>query len=271
LHSSVSSSKEYSPVQSSKGVPVDVAELVGEVIRRLEQVLGGRPAGAYLSGSLALGDFTPGSSDIDLFAVADPSLDEGTWRRVVDSLLNPRLEIPAGGLEFVLYERNRIARPSRDGDFAVNLNVGPQMPLHFSLDPTDEPAHWFVLDRAIVRERGKVVLGPDAARLFAEIPRQWLLEALRDSLTWHAGEESQDSNTVLNAARSLHFVREGSWASKSDAAMWAVDRLGDSETFESALAIRRGQSVELDRDAIVRVLELVRAEVEHALESEPQP
>jgi predicted nucleotidyltransferase len=253
------------PVRSSEDVPSGVRELVGEVIERLRTALGESPAGAYLSGSLALGDFDPAGSDVDLFAVAASPLDHRDRRRIVDSIIHPPLEIPARGLEFVVYERDRIARPSRGADFAVNLNVGPQMPLHFSIDPTEEPAHWFVLDRAIVREVGRVVMGPDAKRLFAEIPRAWLLEALGDSLTWHADEEPQGLNSVLNAARSLHFVREGTWVSKAAAATWAVSRLDQRQAFEAALARRRGESAVLDRDEINRVLEFARTEVERAL------
>jgi hypothetical protein len=45
------------------------------------------------------------------------------------------------------------------------------MPLHVSLDPALEPAHWFVVDLAILREHGVALAGPSARALVAPIPR----------------------------------------------------------------------------------------------------
>ena len=61
---------------------------------------------------------------------------------------------PLRGLELVLYPRAWSCIPARRYGFAINLNAGPRMPSHVSFDPAAEPAHWFVLDLAILRAHG---------------------------------------------------------------------------------------------------------------------
>jgi hypothetical protein len=106
----------------------------------------------------------------------------------------------------------------------LNLNVGPRMPLHLSTDPAAEPAHWFVLDLAILREHGLALVGPPAAEVVAPIPRPWLLAALTDALTWHTTNEPVLHQTVLNATRAWRYAAEGVWSSKDAAAGWAQAR-----------------------------------------------
>ncbi len=107
---------------------------------------------------------------------------------------------PVRGLEFVLYPRAAVASASRSPRFALNLNVGPRMPLHRSTDAAAEPTHWFVIDLAILREHGLALHGPPAHELVAPIPRRWLLDALGDGLAWHAANEPALHQSVLNAA-----------------------------------------------------------------------
>ena len=52
-----------------------------ELTARIQAILGGRFSGLYLYGSLALGDFDPCSSDIDLIVVTGPELPEDLFNR----------------------------------------------------------------------------------------------------------------------------------------------------------------------------------------------
>ena len=135
-----------------------------------------------------------------------------------------------------------MARPERRPRFAVNLNAGPRMPYRLSLDPATEPAHWFLLDLAILRDHGRVLTGPPPRELIGPIPRRWLLEALRDSMAWHQANEPVLHQTVLNASRGWRFASEGVWSSKRDAGEWAMARTRDPATVEAALAIRHGDA-----------------------------
>jgi hypothetical protein len=161
-------------------------------------------------------------------------------RAVAAALGELAMTWPLRGLEFVLYARAALAAPEPSPRFAINLNVGPRMPYRLSLDRADEPSHWFLLDLAILRDRGRVLTGPPPGELVGPIPRRWLLEALADSMAWHRANEPDLQQSVLNASRGWRFASEGVWCSKNDAGAWAMARTGDPATVSAALAARHG-------------------------------
>ena len=220
----------------------------GELIREcglaatlgLRELLGGDLVAAWLAGSGALGGAVPGQSDVDLVAVCAGDPPDELRRAIAGRLGELALTWPVRGLEFVLYARAAVATPARAPGFAINLNVGPRMPYRLSLDPADEPAHWFLLDLAILRDHGRALAGPPPGELIGPIPRRWLLEALRDSMAWHQANEPALQQSVLNASRGWRFASEGVWSSKDAAGAWARDRTADPAIVEAALALRHG-------------------------------
>ncbi|MBD0317958.1 MAG: DUF4111 domain-containing protein [Thermoleophilia bacterium] len=218
-----------------------VAAYDGQLVGRVRDVLAERLVGVYVSGSGVLGDYVHGRSDLDRFAVCDREAGEEAKAALVDALRHESLPCPARALEFVLYRRAAVARPTSGGAFELNLNTGAAIPLHVSFDPGEEPPHWFLLDRAIVHAHGRALTGPPAHELFAPLPRAWLLDALAESLRWHRENEGvAGENTVLNACRAWYFVEEGDWVSKLDAAKWARARTADPNVVDAALAAGHG-------------------------------
>jgi hypothetical protein len=221
--------------------PEELVEDCGRAVARLlGRLLGDDLVAAYLVGSGALGGVAPGQSDVDVVAVCAGAPPEEATRAVVDGLGGLAMTWPLRGLELVLYTREAVARPARAPRFLLNLDVGPGMPYHLGRDPAAEPSHWFLLDLAILRDHGRPLAGPPPRELVGPIRRRWLLEAVRDSLAWHAAHESNLPQTVLNASRGWRFTEEGVWCSKQDAAAWALARSDDPATVEAALAIRDG-------------------------------
>jgi hypothetical protein len=80
------------------------------------------------------------------------------------------------------------------------------MPLHLSLDPAWEPAHWFILDLAILRDHGLPLAGPPARSWSGRSRGHGCWETLRNSLVWHAAHESLTHQTVLNASRAWRYA-----------------------------------------------------------------
>jgi hypothetical protein len=239
-------------------------------VGRLRRLLGGELVGAWLIGSGALGGAVAESSDLDLVAVCAhvPSVD--VIQQLVAALTEEAMTWPVRGLEFVLYPRAAVASASRSPQFALNLNVGPRMPLHLSTDAAAEPAHWFVIDLAILREHGLALYGPPAHELVAPIPRRWLLDALEDGLGWHAANEPALHQSVLNAGRAWRFAAEGVWSSKDAAAGWVLARTEDPGLVETALAVRHGdRSRTLDPARVNRFVREVQALVQQAASREP--
>jgi Domain of unknown function (DUF4111) len=239
----------------------EVAAYDAELVARLRRLLASELTGVYVGGSGALGDYVPGQSDLDRFAVCERRVTNERKRAIVDALRHESLPCPARGLEFVLYAKRTVTAPSRHAGFELNLNSGPAMPLHVSFDPRDEPRHWFVLDRAITSERGQALVGPPASRLFAAIPRAWALEALAESVRWHRENVADaQENAVLNACRAWRYAKDGTWSSKREAAEWALSRVPDPGLLEGAVARRHGRNPdELDRAAVEALLRRVMA------------
>jgi hypothetical protein len=236
----------------------------------LRRLLGDDLVGAWLIGSGALGGAVAESSDLDLVSVCAHAPSVDLIQQLVAELTEEAMTWPVRGLEFVLYPRAAVASASRSPQFALKLNVGPRMPLHMSTDAAAEPAHWFVIDLAILREHGLALHGPPAHELVAPIPRRWLLDALGDGLAWHAANEPALHQSVLNAGRAWRFAAEGVWSSKDAAAGWVLARTEDPGLIQASLAVRHGdRSRTLDPARVNRFVREVQALVQQAASREP--
>jgi hypothetical protein len=124
------------------------------------------------------------------------------------------LPAPGRKLELVVYPRG-------GDDWEINLNTGE----HVSFDPADEPAFWFVLDRAIAEQHAVPLLGPAWGDLFEPVSRDTVVEALAQALDWQEREEPASRSSVLNAVRAWAWVETGEWLDKAAAASWLRDRV----------------------------------------------
>jgi Domain of unknown function (DUF4111) len=223
--------------------------------------------GAYVIGSVALGDYVHGRSDIDMIGVVSSALDASDKQAIVTALSHPHLECPTRGFEFVLYERTNVTTPQSGSAFEINLNTGPQMRSLVSFDPAADPRHWFMIDRSIARAHGMRLCGPRPEQLFAPIPRPWLLQALSESLSWHSAHDPVGYNRVLNACRAWEYVAEATWSSKTRAAAWAKARAPEQgPTLDLCLALRAGSAdQEPDRETAQRFLDRIGQELNAAL------
>jgi Domain of unknown function (DUF4111) len=238
----------------------------------LRRMLGDDLVGAWLIGSGALGGAVAESSDLDLVGVCAHAPSGDLIQELAAVLTEEAMTWPVRGLEFVLYPHAAVTSASRSPQFALNLNVGPRMPLHLSTDAAAEPAHWFVIDLAILREHGLVLHGPPAHELVAPIPRRWLLDALGDGLAWHAANEPALHQSVLNAGRAWRFAAEGVWSSKDAAAGWVLARTEDPGLVQASLRIRHGdRSRTLDPARVDRFVRGVQAKVKRATAREADP
>lgn len=214
----------------------DASTYVRELVRRARSVLP-ELVGGYLIGSGALGDYVPGGSDVDVILVVSEALLQGQKEELVRQVTDDALPCPAVKLELVVYRVEVLKEPLRVHEYELNLNTGRGLEDLIFYDFREDDPHWFVLDAAIARERGVAITGPDIATLIAELPRNQILEALRESIAWHGAHEATYL-TVLNACRSWRYAVEGTWVSKTEAARWALARSAHRELIEAALEAR---------------------------------
>jgi hypothetical protein len=237
-------------------VPEEVNRYLRAVTAQVRDVFGDRVIGVYTTGSLALGGYRPGRSDIDLMAVVSgsPALD---LRRQLAAQLDHRvLACPAAGLEFVLYPEATVRRPTVEAGYLLNFNTGPALPPVASFDPGDAAAFWYPIDRAITYQSGGSLYGPCPAQLFAELPFDDLLQVVIASVEAHSNPQQAHlmDNAVLNGCRALSFAQEHRWYTKVDAAERNLSIVGEFAPLVSAAitSFRSGRedTVALDQEKV---------------------
>jgi hypothetical protein len=242
-------------------VPENVERFGRDVVAHLEALLGANLVGAYFVGSIAVGGYVPGESDVDIIAVSEHGLSQDAKRWVADDLLDLVGTCPARGLELSLYRREVAAAPTEDADFEVNVNGGPKMATSIHLDARDEPGFWYVLDRAIAHRCGVPITGPPACAVIADPSRQTLLDAMVGSMRWHRQHERATLHSVLNASRAWRYAAEGVLGSKLGGAAWARQRWRRPALIDAAVDLRHGRSAHLEEPEVDEYL----AHVESAL------
>ncbi|WP_435771519.1 aminoglycoside adenylyltransferase domain-containing protein [Nocardioides sp. SYSU DS0651] len=245
----------------------EVDEFGDRVAGVLERALGPDLVGVYFVGSVALGGYVPGGSDIDLVAVSESALGAAQGLEVASAVLEVSEACPARGVEFTLYRREEAATPPTGADFEVNVTGGPRMPTAVRMDAGGEPGFWYVLDRAIAHRSAVVVTGPPPSTVFADVPRAALLGAMSDSMRWHRAHERTTLHSVLNACRAWRFAEEDVLGSKLEGAAWARSRWPEPDVIDAAVALRRGEEATLEGAAVGALLSAV---TERLLESRPE-
>lgn len=244
---------------------VDVNEALRELLVQAQTILGVHFVGMYLTGSLALGDFNPDSSDIDLVIVTgDP---RSGWTPLSDDLFTALKDMharfAAGGspwatkLEAVYLPAAALGRDAPTGAEYPVLEKGRAL----VMAPLE--SGWSVQCYTL-REHGLAVAGPapralvdavdphDMRRAGAAIAGMWLEQARADPswLVWLRQRENQ-AFVVLTLCRLLYTLASGAVASKPGAARWAQQTVGPRWVglIERALAGQQDRTEIPDRDA----------------------
>lgn len=200
-----------------------------DTVRLVRQTLGADVVGIYLYGSASLGGLRP-HSDIDLFAVVERPVSDGSRGRLVEGLLDlsvwpargdaarpveltvvvrrdvvpwtypPRCEFQYGEWLRGEYERGRLPSPVRSPDLA---------PLITMVLLADAP-----------------LSGPPPGEVLAPVPREDLARAIVAGVPDLLAELASDTrNVVLTLARIWMTLETGALTSKDAAADWALARL----------------------------------------------
>ncbi len=220
----------------------------------LSSTFAGELVSAYFVGSIALGGYVRGESDIDIVAVCRHQVGVKTKRALADRLLEASIDCPGRGLEFTLYRAAVASSPPKDADFELNVNGGPRMAREVRLSWHDQPRFWYVLDRAIAHRHGIAISGPPSAEAFSRIPRQLLLDVMGESMRWHREHEKATLYSVLNASRAWRFAVQDVLGSKLEGARWARGRWRAPSLVDAAVDLRHGRPARLDAGEVDRFL-----------------
>ncbi|GAA0649948.1 hypothetical protein GCM10009535_29970 [Streptomyces thermocarboxydovorans] len=251
------------------GVPVELRPYLTELVDRTRAVCGAELVSVLAVGSVALGDYRHGRSDVDVTVAVTPGLPAPALEELAGALSHAALPCPAAGLELVVYDADFTARPSGEAGYLLDLNTGNGLPGKISYDPAGSQPFWYVIDRSVARQCGLPLYGPPAQRVVAAPEHPVLLTALRASVREHEeGEGHLADNRVLNGCRSLMFCRTGRWLPKRRAAAAVAEaEPAFRPLLEAALHSferPRAEALTLPRDEVRVFLKRVAEGVEEA-------
>lgn len=236
--------------------------------QRLRDVLGDTLTGVYVHGSVALGTFRPGLSDLDVIALTSRRTD-ATEKRLLVEILAEADENPAE-LEFHLLAESDLDPWRHPAPFDFHYSDTWREPLRSDLDQTlarqgeadpDLAAHV-----TVTRARGIAVQGPPPSDVFPEVPWDDYVDALLRDLMW-VSERDKTSPVyrVLSPARIWAALATREIQSKESGGAWALDRLPADlrPVLARALARYRGETeaFSVDPETLKQFLAYVEAEV----------
>jgi streptomycin 3"-adenylyltransferase len=232
-----------------RNCPANIRNQVEQLTGGLGELLGANLLGVYLHGSLAMGSFAPGQSDIDVLIVTRDSMDEDT-RRCVGALLLHLSGSPAPieisflrqsdmlpwryptpfDLHYSEMWRAHVARDLQTGAWPAW-----RAPQHG--DP-DLAAHI-----TVTQQRGVCLYGAPISSVFPPVPRGDYIDSIMKDVD--EGLSMINNNpvyAVLNACRTLAFLREGQVLSKDEGGVWALQHAPAAlhGVITAALAAYRG-------------------------------
>jgi len=227
----------------------DVNAVLHGFVTRLRSILGLNFRGLYLTGSLALGDFDPHTSDIDFIVLTDVALSEDHIEALRD--LHSHFDASdspwAGKIEAVYITPDALC-PN-----PISTLPYPQVEKdrHLFVEPLE--SGW-IFHLYTLRELGVTVTGPplrhliapidpdDMRRAAAPVAELWLHQVHHDP-TWLPWlREHGQAFVILTLCRLLYTLDTGSVASKPAAARWADQALGSRRAFlvSRSLAVQHG-------------------------------
>jgi hypothetical protein len=206
---------------------------VHDFLASIQAILETQFLGMYLVGSLALGDFQPQASDLDLIIVTDGRLSDETVTVLRD--LHQRFDHAGSAWAAhvdAVYIPQEALRESSPTAARYPIVEWPELLVQ---DPLE--SGW-PIQRYTLREYGVVISGPDPRSLLdpvnpddlrqasASIVERWWEQARRDPdwIVW-LREGSNQTFVALTLCRLLYTLETGSVASKPAAARWVEHTL----------------------------------------------
>jgi hypothetical protein len=212
-------------------LPQEVAGMLDALLLGIREALRDNLVGVYLRGSLALGDFIPDTSDIDVLAVTERPINAAEFAilAALHAHLAPLPHPYANRLEIAYIDRAAVQR------FESGL-CHPSLGQGEALTWSEHRDNW-ILERWTVRECGVTLLGPDPRSLIDPIAADDLRTAVRTRLRDWADWANQPNDpdwllprdhkayVVETMCRALYTLACNQLPSKPRAVAWALATL----------------------------------------------
>lgn len=213
----------------------DVNAALHELGAGVRAILGDQFVGTYLSGSLALGDFDARRSDIDVVVATEGEISADLFAalRAMHARFNAGGSPWATEVEAAYIPRDVLRRYDPARARHPHIQRGADEVLEM-----DDLATDWIIHRAILREHGVVVAGPEPRTLIDPVPPHEMRRAVVGLMAVWWGPMRDDpaplerhtigyqAYTVLTMCRILYTLDTGAVVSKPVAARWAREALG---------------------------------------------
>lgn len=222
-------------------LPHDVQVVTERYLKLVGAAAPGLVEAFYLVGSVALGDYRPGSSDVDYIAVTGGAVDEVDLAALAG--VHGELGSPMSFDGVYVTAADLRADPARCGRRPYSLRGRFTEGEAFEANP----AVWQLLSQSPVVLRGEAPrVATDTVRL-ADWTRENLdgyWRKVREAVAFCVPERLDDEMVVwcaLGPARLLYTLETGLIISKAGAGEWASRVMGESPVLREALRLRRGE------------------------------
>ncbi len=218
-------------------VSENVRRQIGEVVGAWRACLGDSLEGAYLQGSMVLGRFVEGISDIDLLFVVSKRITRDERLALAKDMI--KLDYKPSTIEMsALYTGDifpwKHPTPcqfhySNSWTERYRDMISGEMPECFIID-TDFEDRDIACHVRLTRESGICLYGKPASETLPAVPEEDFVDSLMYDIEDDAfSDEDEDSavSAVLSLARVYSYVAERRIISKYDAALWASERIPD--------------------------------------------
>lgn len=211
----------------------DIRSLLFRAVALFEEHLGSNLIGAYLHGSLAMGSFYRGRSDLDLLVVVSDRLEVSARRNISRALVDLSDERPLpGDLELSIICQE-VLHPF-DHPLPFELHVSSSWQEDIRSDRIDYVAERRDIDLAahcaVTKARGVRLAGEPIDAVFPPVPHDTYVDAILADLIWGFEEDRLSESpvyAVLNACRVLAVLREGPEMvlNKEEGGLWGLEHL----------------------------------------------
>jgi predicted nucleotidyltransferase len=252
----------------------ELNDVLGKLVSRMRAILGSELIGAYLQGSLAVGDFDE-HSDVDFIVAIEAELEP----QLVEALQAMHGKVHeleskwARHLEGSYFPRDVLRQPPVPGSKLWYLDNGARQLIRSDHCNT-------LVVRRVVRDKGIALSGPSPDILVGTVSDELLRAEIYETLTrWGReilGDPAPYRNRfyqgfiVLSYCRMLHDLRSGRPGSKREGAEWAKSALDPSwaSVIDSAWSTRpdpaRSVHAPADAEAFERTLRFVEYVIREA-------
>ncbi|MDQ2885322.1 MAG: DUF4111 domain-containing protein [Chloroflexota bacterium] len=227
----------------TKTIKVELQTLETE----LHTLLGENLLGIYLHGSLAQGGFQPARSDIDIIVATEEGNDPLKQRAIVEMLL--RLSKAPIPLDIYFLTKSAIFPFQQPLPYELHYDERQRERYQALLrhdgwqNDLDQRDAKLSIYLAVLHAHSIVLAGKSSAETLPAVPEQTLRETLIAATLVARDARLQDLvSFVLNACRTIAYLREGTLLSKDEGGIWGEAHLPEQYTalIHQSLALYRG-------------------------------